>query len=64
MSLLNAATSSTRSGLKACRTANSNWMLLPNPTSRPKASLVFVNDKSLFVPESTVWRSGVCTWCE
>ena len=39
-------------------------MVLLNPTSRPNWSFVFVNTRSLFVPESTVVRFGVCTWCE
>src|SRR2546428_1283174 len=46
-SLLYAETSSTRSGLNACRTANSNMIVLPNVMSRPNASLVLVNDRSL-----------------
>src|SRR5438034_3571976 len=46
---------------KTCRTANSNWMVLPTPTCRPTWSLVFVNDRSLFVAECTVVRSGHCT---
>src|SRR5262249_33148973 len=64
LSLLYAETSSTRSGLKAWRTANSNWTDLPNVTSRPNWSFVLVNDRSLFTPESSVRKSGVCTWCE
>ena len=62
--MLYAATSSTRSGLKACRTPNSNRIDLPKPTSRPKASFVLVNDRSLFEPESSVLKSGVWTCCE
>ena len=39
-------------------------MVLPNRTSRPNVSFVFVKNRSLLLPDSRVVNSGVCTWCE
>src|SRR6185503_14056665 len=43
---------------------NSNRIDLPKSRSRPTMSFVFVNERSLLMPDASVVNSGDCTWCE